>query len=40
MIDVYNHKVIPVDILLYSGLNCKKKKSLEKDLIIILFIRI
>ena len=25
MIDVYNHKVIPVDILLYSGLNCKKE---------------
>ena len=25
MIDVYNHKVIPVDILLHSGLNCKKE---------------
>ena len=25
MIDVYNHEVIPVDILLYNGLNCKKE---------------
>ena len=34
MIDVYNHKVIPVDILLYNGLNCKKE-IIEKDRIII-----
>ena len=40
MIDVYNHKVIPVDILLYNGLNCKKEITrkrpnyyiIEKDL--------
>ena len=43
MIDVYNHKVIPVDILLYSGLNCKKEITrkrpsyyiIEKDLNIV-----
>ena len=43
MIDVYNHKIIPVDILLYNGLNCKKEITrkrpnyyiIEKDLNIV-----
>ena len=34
MIDVYNHNIIPVNILLYNGLNVKKK-SQEKDHFII-----
>ena len=40
MIDVYNHKVIPVEILLYNGLKCEKEITrkrpkyylIEKDL--------
>lgn len=43
MIDVYNHKIIPVDVLLYNGLNCKKEITrkrpnyyiIEKDLNIV-----
>ena len=43
MIDVYNHKIIPVDVLLYNGLKCKKEITrkrpnyyiIEKDLNIV-----